>query len=267
VTSSWLRLREPADAAARSVSLAAAAQRVLGDPAGVRIHDLGCGTGSMARWLAPLLSGPQHWIMYDRDPELLEYAAISVPDKARDGTAVTVETRQRDVTRLTARDFASADLVTASALLDMLTADEIEAIVAACAGARCPALLTLSVVGRVRLTPADPLDARIAAAFNDHQRRTVGGRRLLGPDAVGCAVSAYERFGMTPAVDMTAWQLGADCPDLLSEWFVGWVAAACEQDPQLTGPAGGYADRRRDQIAAGELSAVIEHQDLFALCG
>ena len=32
-------------------------------------------------------------------------------------------------------------------------------------------LLALTVVGRVALTPADPLDARIGAAFNAHQRR------------------------------------------------------------------------------------------------
>jgi hypothetical protein len=25
------------------------------------IHDLGCGTGAMGRWLAPVLPGPQHW--------------------------------------------------------------------------------------------------------------------------------------------------------------------------------------------------------------
>ena len=54
----------------------------------------------------------------------------------------------------------------------------------ACAGR--PMLLALTVVGRVTLTPADPLDARIGAAFNAHQRR--GG--LLGPDAVAAAVDA-----------------------------------------------------------------------------
>ena len=58
----WLALREPADAAARRRDLVEQLRRA---PAGDRplvIHDLGCGTGSMGRWLAPLLPGPQHWV-------------------------------------------------------------------------------------------------------------------------------------------------------------------------------------------------------------
>ena len=67
-----------------------------------------------------------------------------------------------------------ASLITASALLDMMTADELQRLVASCARAGCPVLITLSVTGRVDLTPADPLDHAIADAFNAHQRRTTG---------------------------------------------------------------------------------------------
>ncbi len=76
--------------------------------------------------------------------------------------------------------------MTASALLDVLTREEIDRLAAACAGAGVPALLTLSVVGRVEFTPADPLDAEFAEAFNAHQRRG----ELLGPDAITAACEA-----------------------------------------------------------------------------
>ena len=155
----WLRLREPADAAARAVRLLEPLYRQLAAPDCAQIHDLGTGTGSMGRWLAPRLSGAQHWIMHDRDPDLLDRAKAAMVDRSADGAPVTVETWQHDITTLTGGDFAGAALITASALLDMLTADEIERVVAACAAARCPTLLTLSVTGRVRLTPEDPLDA------------------------------------------------------------------------------------------------------------
>src|SRR5256885_1137930 len=79
--------------------------------------------------------------------------------------SVTVETRLSDVTRLRAGDLAGAGLITTSALLDLLTEDELGGLVTVCAGAGCPALLTVSVVGRVDLVPADPLDQRVAAAF------------------------------------------------------------------------------------------------------
>ena len=58
VSSQWLRLREPADAAARSPDLARRPSRLPGRRDPVVVHDLGCGSGSMGRWLAPLLDGP-----------------------------------------------------------------------------------------------------------------------------------------------------------------------------------------------------------------
>ena len=125
----------------------------------------------MARWLAPQLPGPQHWVMYDRDADLLARAAVDVPPLTADGSPVTVETRQRDITRLGQRDLAGASLITASALLDMLTAAEVERIARSCVEAGCVVLLTISVIGDVSLTPSDPLDDAIASAFNEHQRR------------------------------------------------------------------------------------------------
>src|SRR5258705_4803730 len=176
----WLGLREAADAEGRSLELLDALRRHLSDASPLVIRDLGCGTGSMGRWLAGRLPGPQHWIMYDSDAVLLDHAAASLVQAA---DSITVETRQDDVTRLSAADLAGASLVTASALLDLLTLDEVHGLAAACVGAACPALLVLSVVGRVELTPAGPRDAEIAVAFNAHQRRTVEGGRRLCPDS------------------------------------------------------------------------------------
>ena len=58
---------------------------------------------------------------------------------AADGAAVTVEARQSDITRLAPHDLAGASAVVASALLDMLTADELAGCSAPCtaSGVRC----------------------------------------------------------------------------------------------------------------------------------
>jgi hypothetical protein len=254
VTPGWLALREPADAAARSVELVEPVRRHLAAQTRIVVHDLGSGTGSMGRWLAPRLPGPQHWVLYDRDPDLLALADVGVP----------AETRERDITRLTDDDLRDASLITASALLDMFTAEEVERVVAACVRAGCPALLTLSVIGRVELTPADPLDAEIAEAFNAHQRRTTGGRTLLGPDAVDATVRAFGRYGVPVRVRPSPWQLGPDDAALTAEWFAGWIGAAVEQRPELAGRVGEYARRRTAEAAAGRLCVVVHHHDLLA---
>jgi hypothetical protein len=256
VSPRWLRLREPADATARSAELAERLGRHLATAGRLVIHDLGGGSGAMGRWLAPRLPGPQHWVVHDRDPDLLKLAATSAPGPAADGTAVTVQARWSDITRLTPRDLDGASVITASALLDLLTADELVRMLRVCRGRRM--LLTLTVVGRVTLRPADPLDARIGAAFNAHQRR--GG--LLGPDALAASV---ESLGADVLVRPTPWRLDSAHADLLAAWFGGWVAAACEQEPALAAEVAAYRDRRLAQAATGELAVTVDHADLLVL--
>src|SRR5947209_11926119 len=72
--STWLALRAPADSAARSAALTQAIVAALPPDRPVRILDLGSGTGSNVRYLSPRLPGPQHWLLVDRDPELLSEA-------------------------------------------------------------------------------------------------------------------------------------------------------------------------------------------------
>lgn len=265
VTPGWLALREPADAVARAAELV---DQVLAHLPADRIvvHDLGCGTGSMARWLAPLLPGPQHWVMYDRDGDLLGHSAAN-PPLAADGSAVAVSTRQRDITRLDPSDLSGASLITASALLDMFTEEELDRFVGTCANANCPVLVTISVIGRVEFHPADALDEVVTDAFNAHQRRTADGRRLLGPDAVDAAVAAFSRLGADVTVRPSPWLLGPAEADLAAEWFTGWLDAAGQQQPELVATTADYARRRLAQATAGELGVTVHHLDLLALPG
>jgi hypothetical protein len=134
----------------------------------------------------------------------------------------------------------------------------------------CPVLVTLTVVGRVELTPDDPLDERVVAAFNAHQRRRLDGdRRLLGPDAVAAAVDAFTRLGADVVVRPSPWRLGAAEAALAVEWLDGWVGAAAEQDPRLAADldGDGYPARRVAEARAGLLRVAVHHQDLLALPG
>jgi hypothetical protein len=267
VSPQWLDLREPADAAARASQFVEPVRRYLataGTP--TVIHDLGAGTGSMLRWLAPRMPGPQHWVLHDHDADLLARAAVDTTVAAADGSRVTIDTRTHDITRLTPADLADAHLVTGSALLDMLTVEEIERIVTACTAAGCPSWLSLSVIGMVDLTPPDPLDKEVADAFNAHQVRLVGERCLLGPDALAATVDAFRRRGARVQVTASPWRLGAGQARLAAEWFRGWLGAACEQQPELAARTTEYGTRRLAEAEAGRLGVVVHHGDLLANC-
>jgi SAM-dependent methyltransferase len=264
VSPGWLALRETADAAARASDLVEELRQHL--PGGrLVVHDLACGTGAMGRWLAPLLPGPQHWVAHDRDPDLLEVAAADLPGPAAGGGAVTVEPRRTDITRLNPGELAGAGLITASALLDLLTAEELTGLVRVCAAAGCPVLLTLTVTGQVDIAPPDPLDRRVAAAFDAHQRRTTERGRLLGPDAVAAAAEAFGGLGAEVLVRPSPWRLTGDQADLAAEWFAGWMGAAREQRVELAAETGDYQRRRLAEARAGRLAVTVGHADLLAV--
>jgi len=247
----WLALREPADADARADDLLIPLRAHLG-ARDLVIRDLGSGTGSMARWLSPRLLTPHRWVLTDRDPELLGHASIP--------GAVT---ELRDLTSLTPEDLNGTALVTGSALLDLLTEEEVTRLAELCVKARVPALFTLSVVGKVDLDPPDPLDEPVTRAFNAHQRRTVDGRTLLGPAAVPVMAQVFEDLGATVHRCPSPWRLGPERPELTTAWLQGWLGAACEQEEELAGAAGSYLRRR----LTGPLRATVHHEDLLAIPG
>lgn len=177
---------------------------------------------------------------------------------AADGGRVTFETREGDLAGLSAEDFADTSLVTASALLDVLTAGQVDGLAAACAAAGCPALLTLSVTGQVEFAEPEPLDEDFREAFNDHQRRA----GKLGPDAVEAAAEAFARQGTRVLTRPSPWRLGPHESELTAKWLKGWVEAACEQRPELGAEAGAYLSRRLTENAP---EVLVHHTDLLAL--
>jgi hypothetical protein len=190
-----------------------------------------------------------------------------MPSAAADDAPVTARSWEGDLTSLRAEELAGTSLVTASAVLDLLTFEEVDGLAAACVQARCAAMLTLTVIGRVEIDPPDPLDGEFAAAFDAHQRRRTDGRQLLGPDAGPAAVGVFTRHGATVRTRPSPWRLGADQAELAQEWLRGWIAAACVHRPDLERHAAAYLGRRLDACSAGELRVVVGHVDVLALPG
>jgi hypothetical protein len=258
VTAGWLAQRAAADDAARSEQLAAELRGKI-RAGGVTLHDLGAGTGAMVRWLAPRLPGPQRWVLHDADAGILSHVELDgVVDAA--GRPVAAIAFVGDLADLPPDAFVGASAVTASALLDVITLAEAERIVAACAAAGAPAFFSLTVTGSVRLYPAEPLDAALGAAFDDHQRRDAHGRRLLGPDAVPVVAALFDARGWNVQTASTPWRLGPQDRALVAEWLDGWVGAAVEQRPELAAEAAGYLDRRLRSAAP---SVTVSHEDLL----
>jgi hypothetical protein len=244
----WLQLREPYDHAARSASLAAEFAGALG-PA-PRLIDLGAGTGSNVRYLAPRLPADQHWMLVDHDRALLEQARLSLESSKIDARFQALDLAQE------LPDLADRDGITASALLDLASAAWLDRLARRCRGR--PLLIALTFDGRLDWQPPASEDETIRQRFLAHQRTDKGFGPALGADAASYFARRLEAQGHRVATAASDWRLRpADAP-LLGATLEGIIAALDEP------PASWIALRRR-QLVAGRLRLTVGHVDLLAL--
>ena len=163
---SWLDLREPADHRSRSEELARTLGRHLAGRATLTVLDLGCGTGSNLRATAPMLGPEQHWTLVDHDQALLDAAAVRLCAWAgtaerrgtelaltKGGKHITVRLRCADLVQELESVFAGGtDLVTASALFDLVSGDFIAEVAAEVVRCRASFYTVLTYNGTQRWT-------------------------------------------------------------------------------------------------------------------
>ena len=276
----WLRLREPFDRAARETAAGTsdlfarvARWRARSPSTSFAVTDLASGHGANLRALAPRLGGLQHWRLVDHDPQLLaalphELAAWArqrgYTFKAADGAGdaptevigpgfhAKVLRERVDLARdLATLDFGEASLVTASALLDLVSASWLQALIGRAQDARSALWFGLNVDGRSIWDPTDPDDLRMHQLFSEHQRRDKGFGPALGPHAVALAIDRMAGAGYETQQAQTDWFIdGAQAPEMQRAMIEGVGVAAVEQDPASDDAVQGWKARRGARIGA-----------------
>ncbi|MEO0752418.1 MAG: class I SAM-dependent methyltransferase [Pseudomonadota bacterium] len=243
----WLALREPADGAARDAGLLARAAEAAG-PAPV-ILDLGCGTGSTTRAMADVLPQGARWRLLDGDAALLE--------RARDSVSVEAEFVQQDLLDVAALPLEHVTLVTASALLDLVSETWVRALAERL---EVPFYAALSYDGAMAWAPQNASDPEVESFFNRHQRRDKGLGRALGPDAGPRAAAVFEAAGFEVALAQSPWDLGPEMAPLQTLLNDG-IATAAQEAGMPDAPK--WADARRKTADQGRTR--VGHVDLLAL--
>jgi SAM-dependent methyltransferase len=256
----WLTLREPFDMRARNPSILDAVVALLAKYKSVRIVDLACGTGSTLRALSARLPPPQNWKLIDNDLGLLARATATQHSDDLIITAVPLDLN-RD---LEAALDGPVDLITTSALLDLVSEPWLERLAVEIAARAVPLYAALSYDGAVELVPRDPLDATIVAAVNAHQRTDKGFGPALGPAAADAAIARFESLGYSVRHGRSDWAVGPQDQDMQNEILAGWAHTAREMDALTLADTAAWLTRRRDMVAAGRSSLRVGHVDLFA---
>ncbi|MBB5693672.1 methyltransferase domain-containing protein [Muricoccus pecuniae] len=276
----WLELREPFDARARSPMLAQALSAAL--PARPRLLDLGAGTGSLFRWLAPILNRPQAWTLVDADVTLIEFAFDTIAMRAAAvGLEVSAPNKRTLLVHTPAgawrveglvMDLADAprglplgraDGVVCSALLDLVSRRWVSRMAA---GLRLPFLAALNVEGDARFLPPHPADGIVARGFRRDQIRDKGFEGpALGGAATRVAAAAFRANGFSVTTAPSPWRIGTGETRMLSELARGHAAAAAGQMPRSAAAITAWLTAREARARRGALRAMVGHGDLLAL--
>jgi len=263
-TADWLALREPADTRARSALLTKLVSDRLGHVAERRVLDLGAGTGANARYLARHLRGRCRWLLVDRDQALLAQA----------GAAGAMDCGGQDLVEVRAMNLATAfeqraedicagrDLVTASALLDLVSEPWLHALAHKCRDARAAVLFALTYNGVVHCSPEEPEDDAVRELVNRHQRVDKGFGPALGPDGSEAAARAFAALGYEVWRKRSDWVLESDARDLQAQLIEGWAEAAAAIASDWSTSLQSWKARRLAHVAAGRSRLIVGHEDL-----
>jgi hypothetical protein len=255
-SSDWLTLREPVDHRSRNILLQSQVVDYLyniksADAKAIRLMDIGSGTGSNLRALAPHLHTVQYWTLCDHDAELLHTARqvlLAWGDEEISHTAVGLEpfsnssiqpvaiTKQnkkiyigfREIDLF--RDFRSildepVDIFTAAAFFDLVSDSWLTEF---CAYLSKPLYCVLTYDGAENWYPPEKNDSIILQAFHQHQSTDKGFGPALGPAAINRMQYLLENQHFNVVSAQSPWILTKDDQDLIEQLVTGTAQAVRE---------------------------------------
>jgi len=256
-----------------------------------RLHvlDLAAGTGANVRYLTEYLSAEQRWLLIDRDPVLLAEVPVRMSawgmGRRRDVEissgerppqlklprrvalpVFTVSALQMDLRTIEDESiFAGRALVTASALLDLVSERWLRDLANRCCNCRAAVLFALSYDGRIRCCPDEPEDDAIRDLVNRHQRTDKGfGGAALGPDAAQCAERCFTSLGYEARRERSDWVLPHEAHELQRHLVEGWARAAAAIAPAQLPSIRRWQSRRLAHIAGNRSRLTVGHEDFIA---
>jgi hypothetical protein len=256
----WLALRETHDARARNLAVLDAVVASLAGNTSVRIVDLACGTGSTMRALAPRFPAGQNWRLADNDLSLLARASAMARPVGVALTTVPIDLNHD----LEAALDGPVDLVTTSALLDLVSEAWLDRLAVETLARSIPLYAALSYDGRIEFGPSNPFDAAIIASVNAHQRGDKGFGPALGPAAADAAIARFASLGCAVIHGNADWAIGPHERQFQVEILSGWASAARELGDLSLADTVGWLTWRRAAVAAGRSSIRVGHVDIFA---
>jgi hypothetical protein len=198
--------------------------------------------------------------LVDNDPQLLTLASDQDLDED-----VTLQAVRLDLSHnFEATLEVAANLITLSALLDLVSENWLRQFSRAVAARAQPVYAALTYNGVIDLSPPDLFDTAIVASVNAHQRTDKGFGPALGPLAANAAIASFEALGYSVVSGASDWNIGPNDQAMQDELLEGWASAACELGTVPAADIASWLQRRTDLVNTGRSTMRVGHVDFFA---
>jgi SAM-dependent methyltransferase len=273
----WLSVREPVDHASCNNMVKRAMLDYLKAKHGktlsnLNVIDLGCGTGSNLRGLAPFLGRQQNWTLVDYDPLLLSAAREALLDWADEvivdddqqfeikRTEYTIKVQFLQADLMTSYDEVlnlKPDLITAAAFFDLVSIDWINRFAQAL---KSPLYTVLTYNGIEKWLPTHTVDQAVLEAFVAHQQTDKGFGSAAGPHAARALTDALQARSYKVSQGLSNWALSQSEHHTLMRLLAKGIAQAVVETGQVE-----QVDVN-EWLAARSLAEGCEigHVDIFA---
>src|SRR5262249_45429000 len=142
----------------------------------------------------------------------------------------------------------TVNLITLSALLDLVSEKWLHQFSCAVAARALPVYAALTYNGLIDLTPADSFDAAIVSGVNAHQRTDKGFGPALGPLAADAAIASFEELGYSIVSGASDWIIGPNDRTMQRKLLEGWANAANELGTIRPADIASWLRRRIDLV-------------------
>jgi SAM-dependent methyltransferase len=273
----WLSVREPVDHASCNNMVKRTLLDYLKGIHGktlpnLNVIDLGCGTGSNLRGLAPFLGRQQSWTLVDYDPLLLSAAREALIDWAdevlvdddqifeikRNDHTLNIQFLQADLMKSYADILnKKPDLITAAAFFDLVSVEWLRQFAQAL---KSPLYTVLTYNGIEKWLPSYAVDEAVLKAFIEHQQTDKGFGSAAGPYAAQALISALQSRSFTISQGLSNWALSSPEHLTLIRLLAQGIAQAVVETGQVV--QGDVNDWLAARVQAE--GCEIGHIDIFA---
>jgi SAM-dependent methyltransferase len=217
----WLNLREPLDRLARDQALLRRAALFAQKSARQVIVDIGSGTGSTIRAIAPL-TPDVHWRLIDHDERLLLEAA------RRHSQNSNIIYQTADLKDLASVRLNETDLVCASAFFDLCSREFVEKLADCLLASASGLYAALNYNGHILFDVPHPDDHLMIQLFNDHQRTDKGFGPAMGPQSTDILEEVLTRLNYHVEIARSDWVVAGEATELHRMFVAGLASAVTE---------------------------------------